>query len=222
MKIKANGLELEVEDSGADGTQAERPVVLLISGLGLQLTDWPPALVQGLQDAGFRVVRFDNRDAGLSTHLDALGVPNLLWVGLQHRLGLKPRPPYTLEDMARDALGVLDALGIARAHVVGMSMGGMIAQRVALLAPERVLSLTSIMSSSGARGLPGPDSRILKSLLQRPPSGSPLDWSSITCASSPPLAAPTSMSTRRSCARASSRACAAATAQRARCGKWRR
>lgn len=175
MKIKANGLELEVEDSGADGTQAERPVVLLISGLGLQLTDWPPALVQGLQDAGFRVVRFDNRDAGLSTHLDALGVPNLLWVGLQHRLGLKPRPPYTLEDMARDALGVLDALGIARAHVVGMSMGGMIAQRLALLAPERVLSLTSIMSSSGARGLPGPDSRILKSLLQRPPSGSPLD-----------------------------------------------
>lgn len=128
MKIKANRLDIEVEDSAAgSGEAASHPAVLLIAGLGLQLSDWPEALLHGLHDAGYRVVRFDNRDAGLSTHLDALGVPNLLWIGVQHRLGLRPKPPYTLEDMAGDALGVLDALGIARAHVVGMSMGGMIA-----------------------------------------------------------------------------------------------
>ena len=172
MKVKANGLDIEVEDSLADGDAPTRPALLLITGLGLQLTDWPSAFVQALRAAGYRVLRLDNRDAGLSTHLDHLGVPNLVWAGLQHRLGFTPRAPYTLADMARDALGVLDDRGIARGHVLGMSMGGMIAQRLALLAPQRVASLTSLMSSSGARGLPGPDPRILKALLGRPPSNS--------------------------------------------------
>ena len=171
MKIRANGIEIKIEDSG-NGASAERPVVLLIMGLGMQLVAWPPALVQGLVDAGFRVVRFDNRDIGLSQHFDALGMPNLLWEGLKYRLGFKTTPPYTLQDMASDALGVLDALQITRAHVVGVSMGGMVAQRLALLAPGRVASLSSIMSSSGARGLPAASPAVTRVLLSRPASKS--------------------------------------------------
>ncbi|MRD47662.1 alpha/beta fold hydrolase [Caenimonas koreensis DSM 17982] len=168
MKVTANGISIEVEDTGADGTQAERPVVLLIMGLGMQLVAWPDQFVQGLTDAGFRVVRFDNRDIGLSQHMDHLGVPNLMWASVKHRLGWKVDSPYSLRDMAADSIGVLDALGIATAHVVGVSMGGMIAQRVALAAPGRVASLTSIMSSSGARFLPGPKPEVLRALLSRP------------------------------------------------------
>lgn len=167
MKIKANNIDLEIEDTHT-GDATGRPVVLLIMGLGMQLIAWPPAMVQGLVDAGFRVVRFDNRDIGLSRHFDALGVPNLLWMGLKYRLGLRVAPPYSLQDMADDALGVLDALQINKAHVVGVSMGGMIAQRLALLAPQRVLSLTSIMSSSGARGLPAARPEVMRVLLGRP------------------------------------------------------
>lgn len=167
MKIKANNIDLEIEDTHP-GDATGRPVVLLIMGLGMQLIAWPPAMVQGLVDAGFRVVRFDNRDIGLSRHFDALGVPNLLWMGLKYRLGLRVAPPYSLQDMADDALGVLDALQINKAHVVGVSMGGMIAQRLALLAPQRVLSLTSIMSSSGARSLPAARPEVMRVLLGRP------------------------------------------------------
>ncbi|MDO5693521.1 MAG: alpha/beta fold hydrolase [Pseudomonadota bacterium] len=144
MKIEANGLRLEVEDSGGGG-----PVVLLVMGLGGQLIHWPAPLVRALVDAGYRVVRFDNRDAGLSTHMSALGAPAIPWVAAQAWLGRRPRVPYMLADMADDALGVLDGLGIGQAHVVGLSMGAMIAQRIALAAPARVLSLTSIMGSSG-------------------------------------------------------------------------
>ncbi len=175
MKIKANGIAIEVEDTGADGSQNERPVVLLIMGLGMQLVAWPPAFVQALVDAGYRVVRHDNRDIGLSEHFDHLGVPNLMWAGLRHRLGFAPRPPFTLADMAADADGVLQALGIRRAHIVGVSMGGMIAQRLAIAAPRRVQSLTSIMSSSGARGLPSAKPPVLKALLARPASSAPQD-----------------------------------------------
>ena len=167
MKIRANGIDIEIEDSAAD-SPAGKPVALLIMGLGMQLVAWPPAMVQGLADAGFRVVRFDNRDIGLSQHFDALGTPNLLWEGLKYRFGFKTTPPYTLQDMAGDALGVLDALQIARAHVVGVSMGGMVAQRLALLAPDRITSLSTIMSSSGARGLPEASPAVTRALLSRP------------------------------------------------------
>ena len=147
MKIRANGIDIEVEDSAAgalltDGG-AQRPVVLLIMGLGMQLIAWPPQLVQALVDAGYRVIRMDNRDIGLSQHFDHLGKPNIVWAGIKYKLGLPQRPPYTVADMAADALGVLDALGVKQAHIVGVSMGGMIAQRVAIAAPKRVLSLTS-------------------------------------------------------------------------------
>ena len=166
--VKANGISIAVEDTGADGSQAGRPVVLLIMGLGMQLIAWPPAFVNALVEQGFRVVRFDNRDIGLSQHMDHLGVPNLMWESLKHRFGASVKAPYTLHDMAADALGVMDALNIAKAHVLGVSMGGMIAQRVALAAPERVLSLTSIMSSSGARHLPGPKAHVLGALFSKP------------------------------------------------------
>ncbi|WP_309682856.1 alpha/beta fold hydrolase, partial [Polaromonas sp.] len=167
MKIKANNIDIEIEDSHP-GDATGRPVVLLIMGLGMQLIAWPPAMVQGLLDAGYRVVRFDNRDAGLSQHFDHLGTPNLLWAGLKYRLGLSGKPAYSLPAMAADALGVLDALRIAQAHIVGVSMGGMIAQRMALAAPQRCLSLASIMSSSGARGLPQAEPAVLRALLSRP------------------------------------------------------
>lgn len=165
MKVRANGLEIEVEDSGPGG---ERPAVLLVMGLGMQLTAWPDTLVRGLVEAGHRVVRFDNRDIGLSSRLDHLGAPNLFWESMKLRMGLPVRSPYPLSAMADDAFGVLDALGIASAHVVGASMGGMIAQRMALAQPRRVLTLTSIMSSSGARHLPGPQPRVLQVMLSRP------------------------------------------------------
>ncbi len=163
MKIIVNGIAIEIEDTGGNGTP-----VLLVMGLGMQLVAWPPALVQSLVDAGYRVLRLDNRDIGLSQHFDELGTPNMLWATLKYQLGLTIKPPYTLHDMAHDALGVLDSLGIAQAHVVGVSMGGMIAQRIALAAPDRTLSLTSIMSTSGARGLPAAKPYVLRALMSRP------------------------------------------------------
>lgn len=168
MKIVANGVQIEVEDSGPGSAGPARPAVLLIMGLGMQLVAWPPDLVQGLVAAGYRVIRHDNRDVGLSQRMDSLGKPNLLWAGLQHKLGFALRPPYGLADMATDALGVLDALGVGQAHVVGVSMGGMIAQRMALAAPRRVLSLTSVMSSSSAPGLPQARPEVIAALMRRP------------------------------------------------------
>ncbi len=171
MKITANQIDIEVEDSGAGAAGAARPVVLLIMGLGMQLVAWPGEFVQALVDAGYRVIRFDNRDVGLSQHFDALGKPHLIWQSLKFKLGWTLHAPYHLHDMALDTLGVLDALGIRQAHVLGVSMGGMIAQRVALAAPERVLSLSSVMSSSGAKGLPQARPEVLRALLKKPADG---------------------------------------------------
>ena len=164
MRVRANGIAIEAEDFGPP----DAPAVVLVMGLGMQLVAWPDDFMQALTGAGFRVVRFDNRDVGLSQKLDHLGVPNVAWEGLKHRFGLPVHAPYTLADMALDTLGVMDALGVQRAHVVGASMGGMIAQRLALAAPQRVASLTSIMSSSSARYLPGPKPHVLQVLLSKP------------------------------------------------------
>lgn len=149
-QIQANGVSLEVEVYGPDNA----PPLLLIMGLGAQLTLWPIELVEALVARGFRVIRYDNRDIGLSTKFDAAGVPDIPKMMMSLMMGEKPRTPYTLSDMAADAVGLLDALGIDRAHIVGASMGGMIAQLVAVNAPERVLSLTSIMSTTGNPALP--------------------------------------------------------------------
>ena len=168
MKVKANGIEIEVDVQGpADG-----PAVLLIMGLGMQLIGWPQDFVQPLVDAGYRVIRHDNRDIGLSEGFDHAPRHNFVWQSMRARLGLPVRSPYTLQDMADDSVGVLDALGVDQAHVIGASMGGMIAQRVASSAPQRVKSLTSIMSSSGARGLPGPHPTVAAGLFRNPPGRS--------------------------------------------------
>lgn len=147
MQVRANGIAIEVESRGA----SEAPPFLLIRGLGTQLIHWPDALLDALVARGFRVVVFDNRDAGLSRKFDGA-----------------PSPAYSIADMAADAVGVLDALGIERAHVAGISMGGMIAQVMAAEWPGRCRSLASIMSSSGAPGLPGPTPEALDALLSRP------------------------------------------------------
>src|SRR4051812_35580177 len=164
MKVQSNGISIEVEDSG----ETDRQAVLLVMGLGMQLIAWPEAFVDGLRDAGYRVIRFDNRDIGLSQAFPEFGVPNIMVESLRYRLGLRVRAPYSLADMAADARGVLDALRVKAAHVVGVSMGGMIAQRLALAAPHRIASLTSVMSSSGARWLPGPKSHVVRALLAKP------------------------------------------------------
>lgn len=166
MQVKANNISVEVQDSGGSG-----PAVMLVMGLGMQLIAWPEPLVQGFTDAGYRVLRHDNRDIGLSQYFDGSPTPNLLWEVIRQKVGLRIRAPYSLQDMAGDALGVLDALGIGQAHVIGVSMGGMIAQRMALADPKRVRSLVSIMSSSGAPGLPAARSDVAAALMRRPPRG---------------------------------------------------
>ena len=123
----------------------------MITGKILKLIGWPEEMVQLLVSRGFRVVRMDNRDTGLSQGFDHLGVPRMMPVMLRHALHLPVPAPYGITDMAADALGVLDALGIARAHVCGASMGGMIAQHLAARHPGRVKSLTLMMTTSGAR-----------------------------------------------------------------------
>ena len=172
MRVAANGIEIEYELHGAAaGAPGQRAApMLFIMGLGMQLTAWPDDLLKALGDKGFRSITFDNRDIGLSTKFDAAGVPNMWVAGMQHALGLSIRAPYLLADMANDALGLLDALKISKCHIVAASMGGMIAQHLAASAPERVASLSLIMTTSGARGLPGPTMQARRALLSRPAS----------------------------------------------------
>jgi len=163
-RLQANSIAIEYEATGP----TTAPVVLLIMGLGMQLVAWPDEFVAALEGGGYRVLRFDNRDAGLSQQFDERGVPNLAFAMLRYRLRLPVRSAYRLEDMADDAVGLLDALNIDQAHIVGVSMGGMIAQLIAARAPHRCLSLCSIMSSSGARGLPGSRREALAAILSTP------------------------------------------------------
>ncbi len=147
--------------------RASDPALLLVMGLGGQLIHWPDEVVESLCQQGFRVIRFDNRDVGLSTWRGEAPVVSLTYELLRYRLGLAVEAPYGLRDMARDALGLMDDLGIQRFHVLGASMGGMIAQHLADLAPQRVESLTLLMTSSSAPGLPAPDARLLAQLARR-------------------------------------------------------
>ncbi|AYC33879.1 alpha/beta hydrolase [Pseudomonas cavernae] len=147
--------------------RASDPALLLVMGLGGQLIHWPDEVVARLCQQGFRVIRFDNRDVGLSTWAQQPPVSNLSYAALRYKFGLSVTAPYRLRDMAGDALGLMDRLGVRRFHVLGASMGGMIAQHMADLAPARVLSLTLLMTSSGAQGLPAPSPALLDLLAQR-------------------------------------------------------
>lgn len=164
-------IALEVERHG----DPDRPAIVLVMGLGMQLVAWPEPLIEALVGRGFHVIRFDNRDAGLSTQLDAFRPRNLASAMLRGAVGWPVDAPYRLSDLAADTVGLLDALNISRAHVVGASMGGMVAQIVAGRYRERVISLTSIMSTSGARRLPAPRLDALLALTRRPPKGASLD-----------------------------------------------
>ncbi|MCC7310181.1 MAG: alpha/beta fold hydrolase [Sulfuritalea sp.] len=157
-------LHIEYESLG-DPT---RPAIVLIMGLGMQLTGWPDSFCRALVARGYRVIRFDNRDCGLSGRVAGKKRGNLLLAMAAAALGLPVRTPYTLEDMAGDTIGLMDRLGLEQAHIVGASMGGMIAQILAAKFPRRALSLTSIMSTSGNRRVSKPSKAARKVLLARP------------------------------------------------------
>ena len=144
-------------------------------GLGAQLTLWPMELVEALTARGYYVIRYDNRDIGLSQKFGGGGIPNFKRVALLRMLGLRARIPYRLSDMAADAAGLLDALGIAKAHVVGASMGGMIVQLMAINHPDKLLSMTSVMSTTGNRRVPPAKPAAMAALLDRAPAGATLE-----------------------------------------------
>lgn len=145
-QLRANNIDLEVESYG----RLDAPAIVLVMGLGAQLTRWNIELCEALVARGYRAIRFDNRDCGLSSRLDKLPVPSF------GKSGLTAAAPYTIADMAADALGLLDALAIEAAHFVGASLGGAVVQHLAADHPRRTLSLTSIMASSGSPMLPPP------------------------------------------------------------------
>ena len=158
-------MELEYETFGSP----EDPALLLVMGLGAQLIHWHTKFCQMLADGGFQVIRFDNRDAGLSTKLDGVEVDFLALVAAALEGQEVSGTPYDLSDMSDDAFGILDDLGIEQAHIVGASLGGMIAQTMAIEQPSRVMSLTSIMSSTGTREIMGiPDDSLALLLAPAP------------------------------------------------------
>jgi pimeloyl-ACP methyl ester carboxylesterase len=164
--VTANGIQIEYDTFG----DSSAPPLLLIMGLGAQMILWDEEFCEQLAAKGHYVIRFDNRDIGLSTKIDEAGVPNVMEAMSVIMGGGKFDSAYTLDDMSDDAVGLLDALGIDRAHVCGASMGGMIAQTVAIKHPDRVSSLTSIMSSTGARDLPQAEPDAMAMLLTPAPT----------------------------------------------------
>jgi pimeloyl-ACP methyl ester carboxylesterase len=165
LRCKANGIELAYDCFGAE----DAPPLVLVQGLGCQMIAWDDAFCAQLAAAGYRVIRFDNRDIGKSTLLPQLGVPNIAEMFAAIARGAKVTAPYLLRDMAADLAGLLDALSIEQAHVVGASMGGAIAQTLAIGWPRRVRTLTSIMSNTGEAGFPPPTEAALALLLTPPP-----------------------------------------------------
>ncbi len=161
----ANGIQIEYETFG----ESSDPPLLLIVGLGGQMIHWDEDLCKDLAKRGHYVIRFDNRDAGLSTKFEAVGNLSISEAIGRILNGEEVQPPYTLEDMAEDAVGLLDALGVQKAHICGMSMGGMIAQTIAIRHPSRVLSLISIYSMPAISELPQPEPEIMRILTVSPP-----------------------------------------------------
>lgn len=164
--INLNGVDIAYQ---LHGNPAD-PTILLIHGLSTPLTGWPSAMIERFVAAGYQVLLLDNRDVGRSQQLDHLPVPNMLKVMLKLKFKLSIKAPYQLEDMMQDVVALLDALKLSEVHVVGASMGGMIAQLMAIHHPQRVTSLTSIMSTTGYKKLPAADKDITRVLSQKPAS----------------------------------------------------
>jgi pimeloyl-ACP methyl ester carboxylesterase len=166
-RTRVNGIELAWDSFGDPGA----PPLVLIMGLGAQMVAWDDAFCARLAEAGgHRVIRFDNRDIGHSTYLPQLGVPDIQALMLQAMAGKPLQAPYTLRDMANDCVGLLDALKIERAHLVGASMGGAIGQELAIHHPQRMHSFTSIMSTTGSPGLPPPTPEAMAVLFSPSPT----------------------------------------------------
>ncbi|RJP14568.1 MAG: alpha/beta hydrolase [Candidatus Abyssobacteria bacterium SURF_5] len=164
-KASANGIEIEYDTFGDTSASP----LLLIMGLAAQMIWWDEEFCEQLAAKGHFVIRFDNRDVGLSTKFDDAGIPDLVEVISARIQGKKVQAPYTLDDMADDSIGLLDALGIDSAHVCGASMGGMIAQTIAIRHPKRMRSLTSIMSTTGDPSLPQAGADVMALLITPPP-----------------------------------------------------
>ncbi|MHA2035816.1 MAG: alpha/beta fold hydrolase [Promethearchaeota archaeon] len=160
-KAEVKNIEIEYETFG---DPSDKPL-LLVNGLGSQMINWDEEFIQLLVDRGFYVIRFDNRDVGLSTKCEEAGEPNLMQAIMAAQTGETVESPYSLDDMADDAVGLLDALNIEKAHICGVSMGGMIVQTITIRHPSRVLSLTSIMSSTGNPDLPQGDPEVGQALV---------------------------------------------------------
>lgn len=164
--VRANGIELCYDSFG----EAQAPPLLLIMGLASQMIAWDDAFCGQLATRGYRVIRFDNRDVGLSTQFDGAGLPDVQAALMAAMQGRPVAAPYLLSDMAADAIGLMDALSIGTAHVVGASMGGAIAQTMAIEHPQRLRTLTSIMATTGAPDLPPPSPEAVAMLLKPPPA----------------------------------------------------
>jgi pimeloyl-ACP methyl ester carboxylesterase len=165
MRAPSNGIEIEYETFGDPGD----PPLLLVMGLGAQLVSWDTELCESLVDRGFFVIRFDNRDVGLSTKVPVDENLDVMAELMKALGGGAPAAPYLMADMAADAVGLLDHLGIDRVHIVGASMGGMIVQQLAIDHPDRLLSLTSIMSTTGDPDVGQPHPDVLPVLLDAAP-----------------------------------------------------
>lgn len=165
-RVTANDIQIEYETIG---NPSDRPLLLII-GIGLQMIHWDKDLCEDIAKRGHYVIRFDNRDVGLSTKFDDTGVPNVTEIFEKLMQGEKVKPPYTIDDMADDAIGLLDALGIQKAHICGMSMGGMIAQSIVIRHPSRVLSLISIYSTTGNPDIPQAKPEVMGMLTAPPPN----------------------------------------------------
>ena len=165
-QIKAGDVTLEVERLG----DPQNPAIILIAGLGFQLIDWPLSFCETLAQGGYHVIRFDNRDVGLSQKLEELGLPDMAAVMADKAAGAPPNVPYQLPEMAADVIALMDALSLEKAHITGMSMGGMIAQLLAIHYPDRCHSLTSIMSTSGESTVSAPDPAAMAVITAAPAS----------------------------------------------------
>ena len=166
--IKLDEVEIAYEIQG----EIDRPCILLVHGLSMSLIAWPPPFLRALRRAGFSLIMFDNRDMGLSQSFSDHETPNLAMQILKSKIGLSVNSVYKLEDMMNDAINLLDYLKIDKAHIVGVSMGGMISQLIAINHPERLHSLTSIMSTTGEPGLPSAKKEVISHIMSKPKSKS--------------------------------------------------